>query len=117
MDYDLVFFRATPWGTLMHASHGSGYFDGRRTGAGVLHNLADPDYLAACDARLATADPEEQERLDKELQQMHADLLPGIALTWIESVYPYHEGWKGWTIDHIYGGVVNSFSWFTVSKD
>ncbi len=40
MDYDIVFFRATPWGTLMHASHGSGYFDSRRTGAGVLHNLS-----------------------------------------------------------------------------
>jgi len=117
MDYDLVFFRATPWGTLMHASHGSGYFDSRRTGAGVLHNLADPGYLAACDARLANADPGQQERLDKQLQQMHANHLPGIALTWIESVYPYHEGWKSWTIDHIYGGVVNSFSWFTVSKD
>ena len=117
MDYDLVFFRATPWGTLMHASHGSGYFDSRRTGAGVLHNLAATEYLAACDARLSTADPAEQERLDRQLQQMHAHYLPGIALTWIDSVYPYREGWDNWTIDHIYGGVVNSFSWFTVTKD
>jgi len=117
MDYDLVFFRATPWGMLMHASHGSGYFDSRRSGAGVLHNLSAPEYLAACDARLATADLATQERLDKELQQMHADFLPGIALTWIDSVYPYRTGWSNWTIDHIYGGVVNSFSWFTVKKN
>jgi len=117
MDYDLVFFRATPWGTLMHASHGSGYFDSRRTGSGVLHNLAAAEYLETCDARLATADLAEQERLDRELQRMHAEYLPGIALTWIESVYPYREGWDGWTIDHIYGGVVNSFSWFTVTRN
>ena len=116
MDYDLVFFRATPWGTMMHASHGSGYFDSRRTGAGVLHNLDAPEYLAACDARLATADPASQERLDKQLQQLHADYLPGIALVWIDSIYPYREGWEGWTIDHVYGGVVNSFSWFTVTR-
>ncbi len=50
-----------------------------------------------------------------EIQQLHHDYLPGIALVWIESVYPYREGWENWTIDHIYGGVVNSFSWFTVS--
>ncbi|MBN1153016.1 MAG: ABC transporter substrate-binding protein, partial [Dehalococcoidia bacterium] len=117
MDYDLVFFRATPWGTLMHASHGSGYFDARRTGAGVLHTLSAKDYLATCDARLATADPAEQEILDLQLQQMHAEYLPGIALTWIDSIYPYREGWENWTIDHIYGGVVNSFSWFTVTRD
>ena len=117
MDYDLVFFRATPWGTLMHASHGSGYFDSRRTGAGVLHNLSATEYLDVCDARLATADLAEQERLDKRLQQMHAEYLPGIALAWIDSVYPYREGWDSWTIDHLYGGVVNNFSWFTVTKD
>jgi peptide/nickel transport system substrate-binding protein len=117
MDYDLVLFRATPWGTLMHAGHGSGYFDSRRTGSGVLHNFALTEYLETCDARLATADPEEQERLDRQLQQLQADYLPGLALAWTESVYPYREGWDNWVIDHIYGGVVNSFSWFTVTKD
>ncbi len=117
MDYDLVFFRATPWGTMMHASHGSGYFDSRRTGAGVLHNLDAREYLDVCDARLSTAIAEEQKRLDRQLQQMHCEYLPGIALVWIESVYPYREGWDNWTIDHIYGGVVNSFSWFSLTRD
>ncbi|MCK5584804.1 ABC transporter substrate-binding protein, partial [Candidatus Bipolaricaulota bacterium] len=116
MDYDLVFFRATPWGTLMHAANGTGYFDARRTGGGVLHNLDSEAYLAACDARLGTAIPEEQEEMDRTLQELHQRYLPGIALVWIDSVYPYREGWDKWTIDHIYGGVVNSFSWFTVTK-
>jgi len=100
----------------MHAANGSGYFDARRTGGGVLHNFDAEEYLAACDARLATAIPEEQEALDRTLQELHQQYLPGIALVWIDSVYPYREGWDNWTIDHIYGGVVNSFSWYTVTK-
>ena len=116
MNYDMVFFRATPWGTMVHASHGSAYFDSRRTGTGVLHNLNESDYLANCDARLSTAILSEQEVLDRNTQQMHYEYLPGIALAWIDSVYPYVKGWDDWTIDHIYGGVVNSFSWFTVTK-
>jgi len=116
MEYDLVFFRATPWGTLMHAGHGSGYFDSRRTGAGVLHNLDEPDYLESCDRRLETAPGAEQAELDRALQQMHAEYLPAIALVWLESVYPYREGWDNWVVDHIYGGVVNSFSWFELTR-
>ena len=115
-NYDLVFFRGTPWGMLMHAGHGSGYFDSRRTGAGVLFNLDDPEYLATCDARLATALPQQQAELDRRIQELHAELLPGFALVWINSVYPYRKGWDNWVVDHIYGGVVNSFSWFTVTK-
>lgn len=116
MDYDIVFFRATPWGTLMHAGQGSGYFDSRRTGQGVLHNLAAQEYLDVCDARLNTAIADEQRVLDLELQELHQKYLPGLALTWIDSVYPYRSGWDNWVIDHIYGGVVSSFSWFTVTK-
>lgn len=114
-DYDLVMFRATPWGTLMHAGHGSGYFDSRRTGSGVLHNLDDPEYLAACDARLATGDPRKQSEQDLKIQQLHARYLPGIALAWVDSVYPYSKDWGNWQVDHIYGGVVNSFSWFSAA--
>jgi len=115
-DYDLVFFRATPWGMLMHAAHGSGYFDSRRTGSGVLHNFNEPEYLEACDARLATADPERQAEIDLLIQELHHRYLPAIPLVWIDSVYPYRQGWDGWVIDHIYGGVINSFSWFAVSE-
>jgi len=115
-NYDIVFFRGTPWGMMMHASHGSGYFDSRRTGQGVLHNLAVADYLANCDARLSTAILSEQVVLDRNTQQMYYEYLPGIALAWIDSVYPYVKGWDDWTIDHVYGGAVNSFSWFTVTK-
>jgi peptide/nickel transport system substrate-binding protein len=113
MDYDLVFFRATPWGTLMHAGHGSGYFDSRRTGSGVLHNLNNPEYLAACDARLSSGSVQDQAKQDLKIQQLQAQYLPAVALAWIDSVYPYSKSWQNWKIDHIYGGVVNSFSWFS----
>jgi peptide/nickel transport system substrate-binding protein len=115
-DYDIAFFRCTPWGTMMHAGHGSGYFDSRRTGMGVLHNLDAEEYLDACDARLATALPEQQRDLDFAIQQLHEDYLPGIALVWIESIYPYRAGWEGWVIDQVFGGVVNSYSWSTVAR-
>ncbi|AGG06938.1 MULTISPECIES: ABC transporter substrate-binding protein [Dehalococcoides] len=116
LDYDMVLFGATPWGTLMHAGHGSGYFDSRRTGQGVLHNLAAAEYLAACDARLATADPAQQAVLDLRIQELTAEYLPGIALAWTESVYPYRQGWSGWVIDSIYGGVFNGFSFLSVQS-
>lgn len=116
MDYDIVFFRATPWGTLMHAGHGTGYFDSRRTGQGVLHNLSAPEYLEACDARLGMAVAAEQRELDLRLQALHEEYVPGVALAWIESVYPYRKGWENWVIDPMYGGIVNSFSWFTVTR-
>ena len=115
LDYDMVFFRATPWGTLMHAGHGSAYFDSRRTGSGVLHNLDNPEYLAACDARLAVGYPQEQAKQDSKIQELHAQYLPGIALAWIDSVYPYNKKWDNWKVDHIYGGVFNSFSLFSVT--
>ncbi|HOP09400.1 MAG TPA: ABC transporter substrate-binding protein, partial [Candidatus Methanofastidiosa archaeon] len=55
-DYDMTITRSTPWGMLMHANWGSGYFDSRRSGAGVLHILDDEEYLALCDNILATTD-------------------------------------------------------------
>jgi peptide/nickel transport system substrate-binding protein len=116
LDYDIAFFRCTPWGTMMHAGHGSGYFDSRRTGMGVLHNLNDQEYLDTCDERLATALPEAQIDLDLEIQQLHYEYLPGIALVWLDSIYPYRSGWENWIVDQIFGGVVNSFSWHSVTK-
>jgi peptide/nickel transport system substrate-binding protein len=115
MEYDLVLFRTTPWGMLMHAGHGSGYFDSRRTGAGVLHNLDDPDFLALTDKTLSTTDEAASRDLAVQLQRAYAEHLPGIALTWAENVYPYRDSWEGWQIDVIYGGPVNIYSLFTVT--
>jgi peptide/nickel transport system substrate-binding protein len=114
MDYDMVIFRATPWGTLMNAGHGTGYFDSRRTGSGVLHNFDNPEYLAAIDARLASGDSKEQAKQDLKIQELQAQYLPGIAIAWTDSVYPYNKNWANWKVDHIFGGVFNSYSIFSI---
>lgn len=109
--YDLVFFRTTPWGMLMHAGSGSGYFDARRTGAGVLHNFADQEFLNACDEILKTTDPAKIKEFNNKLQEMYAHHLPAIALCWTDTIYPCRANWEGWTVHMLEGGLANHFSW------
>lgn len=113
MDYDLVLLRTTPWGMMMHAGYASGYFDSRRTGAGVLHNVDDPAYLALCDQILSTTDEDKTTELQTELQEYYAQELPAIALAWADIIYPYNSRWEGWQVDVIHGGPVNRYSLFT----
>lgn len=116
MEYDLVLFRTTPWGMLMHAGHASGYFDARRSGAGVLHNVDDPAYLALCDELLSTTDEARTKQLQQQLQEYYARELPGLALAWAENVYPYNSRWDGWQLDIVHGGPVNRYSLFTLKQ-
>jgi peptide/nickel transport system substrate-binding protein len=114
MEYDLVLFRTTPWGMLMHASYASGYFDTRRTGAGVLHNLDDPQFLAICDELMGTVDPAAAKQLHLKLQEYYANQFPGLAMAWADNVYPYNVKWDGWKVDIIHGGLVNRDSLFSI---
>ncbi|MGI5836026.1 MAG: ABC transporter substrate-binding protein, partial [Chloroflexota bacterium] len=114
MDYDLVLYRTTPWGMLMHAGYGSGYFDARRTGAGVLHNVEDKSYLDLCDEMLQTTDPALYRELALRLQQYYADQLPSLAIAWGENVYPHRGPWQGWEMNQISGGLVNRESFFSL---
>ena len=102
-DYDLTVTRSTPWGMLMHASWGSGYFDSRRTGQGVMHNLEDPVFLQLCDNILATTDPAELQAYAYELQDYYAENLPAIPLYWSKSVTPFNRHFEGWYADPLYG--------------
>jgi len=113
-DYDLVFFRTTPWGMLMHASYGSGYFDPRRTGAGVLHNYDNQEFKSTCDEIMSTTDRARIRVLNRKLQELYARDLPAIALCWTDMVYPYRANWKGWQVHMIEGGLANHFSWFSL---
>ena len=56
LDYDITLTRTTPWGMLMHAGWATGYFDSRRTRAGVLHTVDDEVFLKLCDDILSTTD-------------------------------------------------------------
>jgi len=101
--YDLTITRTTPWGMLMHAGWGTGYYDSRRTGAGVLHTVADPTYLALCDKLLHTTDAALKQKLAREVQEYYAANLPGLALVWPEIVTPVSRSWQGWEPDPLFG--------------
>ncbi|MCC4770127.1 ABC transporter substrate-binding protein [Methanosarcina sp. DH2] len=113
--YDLTVTRSTPWGMLMHASWGSGYFDSRRTGQGVLHNLNDPEFLSLCDDILATTDPQEIQDYAYELQDYYAQNLPAIPLYWSSVVTPYNMHFEGWYTDPLYG-IYNQDNFVNVRK-
>jgi len=115
-EYDLVFFRTTPWGMLMHASYGSGYFDTRRTGAGVLHNFGNQEFLDTCDEIMRTTDRGKIRELNQKLQEIYARELPAITLCWVDMVYPYRANWKGWQVHMIEGGLANHVSWFNLEQ-
>ena len=102
-EYDLTITGTTPWGMLMHASWGTGYFDSRRTGKGVLHNLNDPEFLGLCDEILATTDQNELRELGSELQDYYAANLPGIPLYWKKDVTPYNRDFSGWHTNPLFG--------------
>jgi peptide/nickel transport system substrate-binding protein len=101
--YDLTVTRTTPWGMLMHANWGTGYFDARRTGQGVLHIVDDPVFLALCDNILSTTDPTLLRQYAGEVQDYYAVNLPAIPLYWNEVVTPFNKNYVGWHADPLYG--------------
>ncbi len=102
-DYDLVVSRTSPWGMFMYANWATGYFDSRRTGEGVLHNVEDPEFLGLCDAILSTTDEAKLAHLAAEVQNYYAENLPAIALYWSRIVTPYQKKFSGWTPNPLYG--------------
>jgi len=101
--YDLVVSRTTPWGMFMHANWATGYFDVRRSGEGVLHNVDDPEFLKLCDSILATTDEAELGVYAQKVQDYYAQVLPAIPLGWTRIVIPYHKKYTGWISSPLYG--------------
>jgi peptide/nickel transport system substrate-binding protein len=106
-NYDLILFRATPWGMAMDAGCASGYVDSRRKGGGVLANVVDPAFHPLCDALLQTMDPARQKALSHDIQRYYADNLPVLALSWAVDAYPAARAWQGLAINPIEGGLIN----------
>lgn len=102
-EYDLVISRTSPWGMFMHANWATGYFDSRRTGEGVLHNIENPEFLRLCDAILSTTDKARLDELAVEVQNYYAENLPAIALYWSRIVTPYQKKFTGWSPNPLYG--------------
>ena len=114
-EYDLTVTRSTPWGMLMHANWGTGYFDSRRTGEGVLHALDDPVFLKLCDDILASTSQDQLQEYAYELQDYYAQNLPAIALYWNKVETPYNKAWHGWYSDPLYG-IFNVDNFLSVEK-
>jgi len=114
-EYDLTITRSTPWGMLMHANWGTGYFDSRRTGEGVLHVLDDPVFLKLCDDILASTSEDQLQDYAYELQDYYAENLPAIALYWNLVETPYNRAWQGWYSDPLYG-IFNVDNFLSVVK-
>ena len=101
--YDLLIARTTPWGMIMHAGWATGYFDSRRTGEGVLHNVDDPAFLELCDDLLSTRNEDELRASAFELQDYYERNLPAIPLYWNVFVTPYQKKFLGWVTNPLYG--------------
>jgi peptide/nickel transport system substrate-binding protein len=114
-EYDLTITRSTPWGMLMHANWGTGYFDSRRTGEGVLHVLDDPVFLKLCDDILASTSEDQLQGYAYELQDYYAENLPAITLYWNKVETPYNRAWQGWYSDPLYG-IFNVDNFLSVVK-
>lgn len=114
-EYDLTITRSTPWGMLMHANWGTGYFDSRRTGEGVLHVLEDPVFQKLCDDTLAATSEDQLQDYAYDLQDYYAENLPGIALYWNKVETPYNKAWQGWYSDPLYG-IFNVDNFLSVEK-
>jgi len=114
-EYDMTVTRSTPWGMLMHANWGTGYFDSRRTGEGVLHVLDDPDFLKLCDDILAATSEDQLQGYAYQLQDYYAENLPAIALYWNLVETPYNKAFSGWYSDPLYG-IFNVDNFLSVEK-
>jgi peptide/nickel transport system substrate-binding protein len=101
--YDLLIARTTPWGMMMHAGWATGYFDSRRTGEGVLHNIDDPVFLKLCDDLLSTRIEEKLRESVFRLQGYNDRNLPAIPLYWNVFVTPFHKRFYGWITNPLYG--------------
>jgi peptide/nickel transport system substrate-binding protein len=102
-NYDLVVSRTSPWGMFMHANWATGYFDARRTGEGVLHNVDDSRFLKLCDDILSTKDENRLKEYASDVQDYYARFLPAIALYWSRTVTPFQKRFSGWSPNPLFG--------------
>jgi peptide/nickel transport system substrate-binding protein len=112
--YDLVLFRTTPWGMMMHAGYGSGYFDSRKAGSINICRLNDDNFFTICDQILDCTDPKTLKDLHRKLQVYYAGQLPALALCWGKSFFPFAKEWQGFQVNQLEGGLANRFSWSTL---
>ncbi len=104
--------RTTPWGMMMWAGCGSGYFDDRYLGWSALR---DPTFTAIVDRMNHTSDPDTYRQAAKELQGYYAQEFPAIALYWNQLIQAYRAHIEGWRLNPMYG-ILGEESWYAIRK-
>lgn len=111
-DFDSAISRTTFWGMIMYAGAGTLYFDNRNMG---WANVNDPEYQAAVDEILKTANQTHVKELYAKLQDLYAEKMYAIPLYWGKIIQPYRSDLvDGLVYDTMYG-VLGKDTWFSVT--
>ena len=105
--------RTTPWGMMMWAGSGSGYYDSRNIG---WANLSDPAFHRIVDRMNSAIKHQDYEKAAAELQRYYADQKPGIPLYWSSILQPANASLTGWKISPIYGFLWEK-TWYSLKKE
>jgi peptide/nickel transport system substrate-binding protein len=103
----------TPWGMMMWAGGGSGYFDSRYSG---WANVTDPSFHTIVDRMNTTLDTAVYQTAVADLQKYYAEKLPAIPLYWNVVLQPYRRCLVGWKISPMYGFLWEE-TWFHLKKE
>jgi peptide/nickel transport system substrate-binding protein len=104
--------RTTPWGMMMWAGCGSGYFDRRNIGWSLSD---DAEFTSIVDRMNRVLDPGEYRKAAGELQRYYARELPAIPLYWDVMIQPCRGRIEGWKVSPMYG-ILWEESWFSIRE-
>jgi peptide/nickel transport system substrate-binding protein len=105
--------RTTPWGMMMWAGCGSGYFDARNIGWTLSD---DPAFTAIVDRMNGAMDRAAYGEAAADLQRWYARELPAIPLYWEVLIQPCRTRIEGWKTTPMYG-ILGEESWFSIRED
>jgi peptide/nickel transport system substrate-binding protein len=111
--HQLLLSRTTPWGMMMWAGLGTGYFDARNIG---WANLLDPSFARIVDRMNAAVSPGAYASGAADLQRFYADQLPGIALYWNVLLQPAKRSLSGFKVSPMYGFLWEE-TWFSLKTE
>jgi peptide/nickel transport system substrate-binding protein len=104
--------RTTPWGMMMWAGCGSGYFDRRNIGWSLSD---DAELTSIVDRMNRVLDRQEYRQAAAELQRYYARELPAIPLYWDVMIQPCRTRIEGWKVSPMYG-ILWEESWFSIRE-
>ncbi|MBW2621973.1 MAG: ABC transporter substrate-binding protein [Deltaproteobacteria bacterium] len=108
----LLLSRTTPWGMMMWAGCGTGYFDSRNIGWSVLN---DSRFTSIVDRMNTTLVAEEYKSAAADLQRYYAENLPALPLYWNALIQPHLKKYQGWKVSPMYGYLWEN-TWYSLTE-